>query len=306
MSDRVILCYHKISNDKANSNRYNVTYNKFRHQLKKLSNIYEFDSLDNFSIRADHPRCFITFDDGFRDNFDCAANILSELNVKTTFFVNSKHIESQIYYLSESLDMLLRDKDSYYNLSKLFRFSPIGDLSFILKKGVWEIVQFVNNYSPDKIWEVTKFFSRLCDSLDLIRRDSLPMELDHLKQFNASSIFTLGSHGHRHLNFANLTNSQVEYEINKSINFFQINNLKYVDFFAAPYGRKEHITSDIVDLLKVKYNFSTLLIEPKIFNTKNNFGHSRLSVLNWNGTTLTSYLRSVKILKDSKLLDRII
>lgn len=100
----VILCYHRIlpESDKRNYPLPDlvVTPESFRQQCEVLARRYEVRLLTECleRLRASHsgrrPLAAITFDDGYEDNYEYAAPILSRVGLPATFFVLSELVET--------------------------------------------------------------------------------------------------------------------------------------------------------------------------------------------------------------------
>ncbi len=56
--------------------------------------LYTADNLDNLAEEGDIPRVYLTFDDGPSDNTDAILDILDDYNIKATFFVVGKDVDT--------------------------------------------------------------------------------------------------------------------------------------------------------------------------------------------------------------------
>ncbi len=56
--------------------------------------LYTVDNLDNLAEEGDIPRVYLTFDDGPSDNTDSILDILDDYNIKATFFVVGKDVDT--------------------------------------------------------------------------------------------------------------------------------------------------------------------------------------------------------------------
>ena len=56
--------------------------------------LYTVDNLDNLAEAGDIPRVYLTFDDGPSDNTDAILDILDDYNIKATFFVVGKDVDT--------------------------------------------------------------------------------------------------------------------------------------------------------------------------------------------------------------------
>ena len=59
-----------------------------------LDNVYLVDNLDNIAEEGDIPMVYLTFDDGPSENTDAILDILDDYNIKATFFVVGKDIDT--------------------------------------------------------------------------------------------------------------------------------------------------------------------------------------------------------------------
>ncbi len=59
-----------------------------------LDNVYRVDNIDNIAEEGDIPKVYLTFDDGPSENSDAILDILDDYNVKATFFVCGKDVET--------------------------------------------------------------------------------------------------------------------------------------------------------------------------------------------------------------------
>ncbi len=96
----VILCYHRIVGDAPDELTpvgLCVRRDDFARQLDFLQARFRFlapcDLLDQiFAGRLARPSATVTFDDGFRDNFEIAAPLLRARGIRAAFFVVSDHV----------------------------------------------------------------------------------------------------------------------------------------------------------------------------------------------------------------------
>ncbi len=91
-----VLAYHSISEEDSN---LTCTPSDFRHQCKFLAKYFDVvdirELLDLIETNSSlDGKAAITFDDGYKDNSDLAADILVNHNLPATFFVATKFIES--------------------------------------------------------------------------------------------------------------------------------------------------------------------------------------------------------------------
>jgi peptidoglycan/xylan/chitin deacetylase (PgdA/CDA1 family) len=91
----LIICYHCIK-DKGNPNLRPAKVADFEKQMQYLSKVYNPISLDKMAQHIQDGTSLpakaiaITFDDGYRDNYENAYPILRKYNIPATFFLTKK------------------------------------------------------------------------------------------------------------------------------------------------------------------------------------------------------------------------
>lgn len=113
-SSAVILGYHRVSTPDIDPQALSVSPNNFADQIAWLDHVFEVISMSELidALAEGHSvkrKAVISFDDGYRDNADAAASILSAREVPAIFYVVSSHVESQrAFWWDELGNLLLR------------------------------------------------------------------------------------------------------------------------------------------------------------------------------------------------------
>lgn len=98
-----ILLYHGVRKNKNNgiqnySNKH-LHVGEFSKQIKFIKNNCNLTSMDEvkFLIRKNLNKTYVavTFDDGFKNNYDIAAEILDFYKVPATFYISTAYIEKK-------------------------------------------------------------------------------------------------------------------------------------------------------------------------------------------------------------------
>ncbi len=99
----VVLTYHRIA-ERGTGPYYDPVISAapeaFRAQLEwlikrmRILTLSELDDRIRLGVPFNEPAAFVTFDDGYRDNFVEAVPILKELDVPATFFIPTEFLES--------------------------------------------------------------------------------------------------------------------------------------------------------------------------------------------------------------------
>ena len=98
-----MLCYHRVND--SEKNYLTVSTRHFRDQMKFLFNEgYQTISLSSLLAGEGNGRnIVITFDDGFRDNFECAYPILKEFGFRATIFCVADRMNTEGYLTRQDI-----------------------------------------------------------------------------------------------------------------------------------------------------------------------------------------------------------
>lgn len=105
-----VLCYHDVTPNNPDNNELLLSPEKFREQLQYLKdNDYAPLTLNEFYnyLKKSEPvpekSVLITFDDGYKGNYEYAYPILKEFNFPATFFIISNFIGSPDFMTAEEI-----------------------------------------------------------------------------------------------------------------------------------------------------------------------------------------------------------
>ena len=100
----LVLLYHGVTDHKSfpgieNYHGKHISATDFQRQIRWLKKHFKIVSLkemeNNLEAAADQPLCALTFDDGYKNNFDQAFPILQTEAVTATFFLTGNFIEKR-------------------------------------------------------------------------------------------------------------------------------------------------------------------------------------------------------------------
>ncbi|MDG6895928.1 polysaccharide deacetylase family protein [Volucribacter amazonae] len=93
------LMYHHINPE---NNLHGVFVQDFAQQMEKLKDYqtFTFQQLKDNNYQLPANSILITFDDGYRSNYELAYPILKQFNLKATIFLNTKYIDIDDNYLT--------------------------------------------------------------------------------------------------------------------------------------------------------------------------------------------------------------
>ena len=234
-----VVYYHLVSDFKFDFfNGLVVTRKKFEEDVKYYKKHYEvitFRDIQRYKDKGKSlKKCLvITFDDGYKENFQNVTEILDKHNLTATFFMNSSTVDNRALMWRDALTYL-RHKIQEKELESF-------------KKGVL----FPKDVKFD-ILDSTKnmHLSKLEKEIDILWNDVLGESQQDFARKNDIYVSTLdlkslihagheiGVHSNKHPNFSTLSDSEGIEEIETAFKYFE-SKLDYQPIsFSFPFGNK--------------------------------------------------------------------
>ncbi len=267
--------YHYIREDYTANYQsiFGVTPNGFQDQLNKISNLGDFISIndlqDNYHdiITSKDSYFLVTFDDGLKEQYKYALPILDSLNIPAVFFANSINLLENKVSNVHKIHMLRANLASEILLNTLLDNKLNIEESDIIK------AKSIYKYDDEKS-AILKFFLnyKMKANLREEKIDSLfnlhfnEKEIKEQLYFNNEEICILaklgylGSHSHSHFALANLNDTQLEFELLKTKQYFEEITKKEIYSIAYPYGTKEAVDDRVANMARkvgYKIGFTT-------------------------------------------------
>jgi peptidoglycan/xylan/chitin deacetylase (PgdA/CDA1 family) len=199
----------------------------------------------------------ITFDDGYRDNFDIAYPILKKLNIPAMFFIPTYQLSERQVGWWDIVAYLIKNT----TLSR-FKFQQndyhINDPKNLIKK-------FISEIKSIKSEEVENYISNLANALKLPLPDkelqsSELMTWDQVKILSDNGM-AIGSHSHDHSILSKQDGKTLEKQLKKSVDILESVLGKEIKSIAYPVGGYDHFNSETKTVTKdigFKLGFSYL------------------------------------------------
>lgn len=207
----------------------------FENQIIKLKRHFHFTTPQDFFAGKckNGINLFLTFDDGYRDNFDLAFPILTKYSIPAAFFISTSKLDSD--------DFLLHDKVRYLVQRNLLD-SEYAKIPLNMYKGD-------KNYSEEFISYINSVFIKNNPNHRLMMTSS---EIKTL----FDSGFIIGNHTHNHigLTFLDKENQRDEIEV-CSAKIEKIVSRK-VSHFAYPNGLYNDDTISVLRDLSFDFGYS--------------------------------------------------
>ena len=244
-----ILCYHRIVDNetfiKEKSPQKNLltTIENFNNHLSYLSSNYKVVSMDeivnHLNTDSNEFKIAITFDDGYKDNYEHALPLLEKYKTPATIYIATRFPEGDctmwwyelwdIINKKQFISFEFREKiysldckdikqktNTYNKLSRLIVFEDLNTQKNLLKL-IGNKSKLINYSSKCLTWEEIKILSK-------------------------SSLISIGSHTHNHNSLKHLTDKESFWEIESSKKMIEDVINQAVVHLAYPYGTKNDVS----------------------------------------------------------------
>ena len=267
----LIIMYHRILPENDERNLYEepgmtVTPQTFTQNLELLSQYFDFITLADW-IKYKQNRqplpdlaCAITFDDGWRDNYEFGYPILVKAQIPATIFVVSSMINSQKQFWPERLARIIQAitkqcPDRWDDSELVWLRKNGGEFSYSkttpTREQLSHIISHVKQF-PDQ--EIHQQLDQIEKCLNLhIQTDQPPLlSWENLKEMTGSGLIDVGSHTCNHIRLNNMTSHDIiQHEIVSSKNEIEENTGLRVRTFCFPNG---DYSTDALKLVKQNYD----------------------------------------------------
>jgi peptidoglycan/xylan/chitin deacetylase (PgdA/CDA1 family) len=263
----VILMFHKIGN-KDDPLALTITpfiFDRILTELNKRSDIVALESLfdqDKNLVVDDQVKFAITFDDGYRDNYEKAFPILKKHNVPATIYLSYGHLEGDYYFWYEKLILGLQCTDhQFIDLEDLgsekFKLENLKDVNNTVNKlNLW-LKTFTDK---DRLEKLKVILSRL--EVDNTEENvSAMLSWKMIKEMKENNI-NFGSHTISHPILSREDEQSIEYELVESKRLLEEKTGQEIEGFAYPNGTADDYNDTVLKYVnKAAYQHACTTIE---------------------------------------------
>lgn len=235
-----ILSYHRVlpqldplRTDAVSSAAFAAQLDWLQRYLQPLDLAQGVDSLLNGRLQRDSFA--VSFDDGYRDNFDHAAPLLAARGIPATFFVSTGYLNGGVMWNDKLTEMARQLPARPVSFSEIgIQDQPLHSLEDRRRLRL-QLIRAVK-YQPADAREalVDQWVRRFAIQLPA----ELMMDPSHLGRLAPLGV-TLGAHTHSHPILKGLDADSAEREISAPSAILQANSGGAIRLFAYPNGRRD-------------------------------------------------------------------
>lgn len=260
-SGLTVLTYHRVSERADLDDPLKVSAGAFDCQMRYLRDVYrlisplELAEIIRTRARVPERSCLITFDDGWRDNFDIAYPILRKHEIPALIFLTTGFVGTNRSFWHEELRRILLGAEC--EIDRKWAGASTCNLPPGVGRGVKGILAAQPSARPelinDLVVEMKKFSGieneKLVESLGVslgarTSQERVMLSWDEICSMHANGI-TFGSHTVSHELLDRLAPQLVEAEVVESKRSIESIVGRAVDFISYPNGNFDEQTIDI-------------------------------------------------------------
>jgi peptidoglycan/xylan/chitin deacetylase (PgdA/CDA1 family) len=249
----IVFTYHRVAEPGADlfyDPVISATPESFRAQVEWLHNRVRLLTLDELIDQVEsgspwrEPAMLITFDDGYRDNFDLAVPILSERKVPAIFFVPTAFFDSPRLPWWDHVACVIKQTPVRRLIVERHSKGDPSPLEIDLhamprSAAILKIIRaFLDETIADERWFLDQLGERAMVEIDSERLGrELFMSWSHIRQLaDSHEGLTIGSHAHSHRKLAALDDDAQSHELAGSKQILEVQLGRPIKALAYPYG----------------------------------------------------------------------
>lgn len=233
-----------------------VSVDTFRRQIHFLKSRFKLISLWELVRRLAEGRgvsrcCVLTFDDGWRDNFQYAYPVLQKYSVPATIFLTAGYIGTKRLFWPEDVSLCLvklhNGEAELGDLPDVIQENLEGNglcLKSSLEESIDHFVKLLKKKSPEQRIDFISQLKEVCGVKKHAKR--LLMNWEEVREIGESGLIEFGSHTMNHVLLDQLSLVHAEREIRSSMEILEEKIGGKCIFFAYPNG---NYNDSIISLL---------------------------------------------------------
>lgn len=238
----IILMYHRVIKNPNNliyDSAMYVTPNTLEMHIRELKNYFEFIPMDSLTdhSKIGKARCIVTFDDGWKDNYQHAFPLLKKNKIPASIFLTINLIGKRDHFWFHKVALLLNTaiSNSMQNEFAIYMSEKLGlkHVSFLNEDYLIEISAALKNKTPDAI---ESFIDNASKDMNLtLDSESELLNWNEISEMSGSGI-SFGSHTMNHAILTKVDDRALHNEIFESYKLLKERNINFSNYFCYPNG----------------------------------------------------------------------
>ena len=259
----LILLYHGVTRHCSfgieNVQCKHVQELAFLEQMKIIKNscnvisIDEFIEINNNSDKFPPRSVVVSFDDGFKNNFEVACPILDELQIPAIFYITSGIVDTNKMFWVDVVEdalNLCKKKSIKLNLDKDFIFDlQTNESKVAALRQVKKFCKSVPKYKQEQVVRDLVYESDVIPSVDHSPNYE-KLTWGDLCEMDRNALFTVGGHSLNHNVLSQLTHNDLLSDIAESLRLLRLKLNHHILHYSYPEGGPEHYNQTVIDCLK--------------------------------------------------------
>lgn len=253
-----VICYHGVDHlGNLSFNTRFISQKNIESQIIFFKKHFHIATIEDY-VLGNYPKnvftIVLTFDDGYRNNFELVVPLLEKHQVPATFFITSiqasghdilwsDHLDLGFGYTKDKVEIDGREfqkrKDGFYEFSSGLSLKNVcRQEGFDFKEEMMRVVsdEFKNSPELNVYWQL--------------------MDAEQIISLKSSQWVSVASHGHFHNNLGLLTKEEAKADLLESKNYLEKLLEREVEFLAFPDGSYNEETLDLAQKIGYKYMFA--------------------------------------------------
>lgn len=245
---KMIFMYHRVTRcmpTLLHDPHLYVTSGSLELHVRELKQFFEIVSLEEL-VSSDNnlPRsCSITFDDGWRDNYELALPIFIKHRICATIFLPVAAIGTNHWFWFEHIFYLANTVDREHFLAFFRKTIPAWSENTVTMDSILTLNEMLKCLSAQEISEIV---DQAYVKLNIaIPEEPLLVDWEHVKEMGLSGIY-FGSHGMNHDIIPLLDRASKLETVDASLRLLKEKGIRYTPFFSYPNGDWDGETIDML------------------------------------------------------------
>jgi peptidoglycan/xylan/chitin deacetylase (PgdA/CDA1 family) len=233
-------------------NLFGPDIKRFRQEMEWIKKETKLLSEDDLIDIIYHNKKFnqmcsmVTFDDGYRDNYDLAFPILKELKIPAMFFIPTYHLSKRKVGWWDLVAYLIKHstKDTFTFRGQVYE---MDNKKALVKNFILELKAIEANQIENYIFDLSLALNLALPDSNL--QSSELMTWDQIKIMSDNGM-TIGSHSHDHSILSKQDALTLKNQLSKSVEILERNLSKKIRSIAYPVGGYDHFNAETKNITK--------------------------------------------------------